>query len=104
LIGLLTDLLTGQACNSTLPANQSPFSLLIFRTGFSGQMLARRLSKVLSHQYDLNEEDYAALMDIFGVRRTSPEFWAQSDLLHDAYRIAAPVESGVYDINRFENR
>jgi hypothetical protein len=51
-----------------------------------------------------SEEDCAALLDSYGVRRTSTEFWAQSDLLHDAYRTAAPVESGVFDFNRFENR
>jgi hypothetical protein len=52
----------------------------------------------------LSEEDYAALLDNYGVRRTSTEFWAQSDLLHDAYRAAAPDESSVFDFNQFENR
>jgi hypothetical protein len=51
-----------------------------------------------------SEENYAALLDNYGVRRTSPKFWAQSDLLYDAYRTAAPVESGVFDFNRLENR
>jgi hypothetical protein len=51
-----------------------------------------------------SEEDYAVLLDNYGVRRTNTEFWAQSDVLHDAYRAAAPVDSGVFDFNRFENR
>jgi hypothetical protein len=50
------------------------------------------------------EEDYALLLDNYGVRRTSPEFWAQSDMLHAIFRETAPVEYGVFDFNRFENR
>ena len=51
-----------------------------------------------------SEEDYAVLLDIYGVRRTSQEFWAQSDLVHNAFRSAMPVESGLFDFNRYENR
>ena len=50
------------------------------------------------------EADYALLLDNYGVRRTSPAFWNQSDVFHAAYRDDAPVEHGLFDYNRFENR
>ncbi len=50
------------------------------------------------------EADYAALMTKHGIRRTDPRFWPHSDSLHAAYREAAPVEAGVFDYNRYENR
>lgn len=50
------------------------------------------------------EDDYAALMTKHGIRRTDERFWPHSDSLHAAYRKAAPVEAGVLDYNRYENR
>lgn len=50
------------------------------------------------------EGDYARLLDNFGVRRTSPNFWRQSDAFHAAYEQDAPVEYGLFDYNRLENR
>ena len=51
-----------------------------------------------------SEADYRALADRFAIRRTSPAFWAASDALHEAYRAAAPLEAGLLDYNRLENR
>ncbi len=50
------------------------------------------------------ESDYAALMTRFGVRRTSPAFWAHSDSLYQAYQRLAPNEAGLFDFSRLENR
>ena len=50
------------------------------------------------------EGDYARLLDTYGVRRTSPNFWRQSDAFHAAYEQDAPVEYGLFDYNRLENR
>lgn len=50
------------------------------------------------------EEDYGRLLERYGIRRTDPRFWAHSDALHEAYRRLAPVEAGLFDYNRFENR
>jgi hypothetical protein len=50
------------------------------------------------------EDDYSRLLDTFGVRRTNPDFWQQSDGLHTAFKIDAPVEYGLFDYNRLENR
>jgi hypothetical protein len=50
------------------------------------------------------EADYRALADRFAIRRTSPDFWLASDALHEAYRAGAPLEAGLLDYNRLENR
>jgi hypothetical protein len=52
----------------------------------------------------LTEGDYTRLLDDYGVRRTSTNFWQQGDAFHAAYKIDAPVEYGLFDYNRLENR
>lgn len=51
-----------------------------------------------------SEEDYRVLRDIYGVRRSSPDFWAFSDEVHQLYRQTEPAEAGLLDYNRLENR
>jgi hypothetical protein len=51
-----------------------------------------------------SEEDYSHLLDKFGVRRTNPEFWSNSDTFHLAYQQLSPLEFGILDYNRLENR
>ena len=51
-----------------------------------------------------DEDDYTRLLDDHGVRRTSRNFWQQSDAFHAAYEQYAPVEYGLFDYNRLENR
>jgi len=51
-----------------------------------------------------NEADYSELMRQFGIRRTHADFWQYSDELHQFYREHFPVEYGVLDYNRLENR
>ncbi len=51
-----------------------------------------------------SEEDYIKLLDRFGIRRTSPEFWQFSDQLSAWYKQDQPIEFGLLDYNRFENR
>ncbi len=51
-----------------------------------------------------SEADYRALADRYALRRTRADFWAQSDALQDAYAAWAPVEGGLLDYNRLENR
>lgn len=50
------------------------------------------------------EGDYARLLDRFGVRRTNPNFWQQSDAFHAAFEQSAPVAHGILDFSRLENR
>jgi len=51
-----------------------------------------------------SEADYTALADRFVIRRTSPDFWAASDAMLDAYARLAPLEAGLLDYSRLENR
>jgi len=51
-----------------------------------------------------SEDDYAALQERFGVRRTDPEFWRVSDQLHALFRGERPIEAGLLDLSRIENR
>jgi hypothetical protein len=51
-----------------------------------------------------SEDDYRKLADRYAVRRTNPSFWATSDELIDAYAVLAPVEAGIFDYSRLENR
>ena len=50
------------------------------------------------------ESDYADLLDDYGVRRTDPDFWPNSDTFHQAYWQLNPLTSGMLDFNRLENR
>lgn len=50
------------------------------------------------------EPSYAALRDRFGVKRTSPGFWAHSDQIHEARRASDPRHAGLFDYNRLEAR
>ena len=51
-----------------------------------------------------SERDYTRFMDAYGLRRSSPAFWALSDYVNGEYRRQAPVEAGWLDYNRLENR
>ncbi|HEY2775887.1 MAG TPA: fatty acid cis/trans isomerase [Candidatus Binatia bacterium] len=51
-----------------------------------------------------DESGYAALMARFGIRRTDSRFWPVSDALIAAYRRSAPIEAGLFDYGRYENR
>jgi len=50
------------------------------------------------------EADYRKLADRFAMRRTNPQFWGFSDALNDAYVGWAPLEAGLFDYGRLENR
>lgn len=51
-----------------------------------------------------NERDYSLLKDKYGIRRTDKEFWAFSDRMHRNYGKLEPLNSGLLDYNRLENR
>ena len=50
------------------------------------------------------ENDYRRLAERFAVRRTDASFWEHSDLLHRLFFDLAPLEAGLFDYNRLENR
>ena len=49
-------------------------------------------------------EDYFDLMGRFGIRRSNPNFWSHSDRVHQLFRADYPIEYGLLDYNRLENR
>ncbi|SDH01991.1 Fatty acid cis/trans isomerase (CTI) [Vibrio xiamenensis] len=51
-----------------------------------------------------SEEDYVKLLDKFAIRRSSKNFWSFSDKVHAWYKKNQPIEFGLLDYNRFENR
>jgi hypothetical protein len=51
-----------------------------------------------------NDADYVRLVERFGVRRTSTDFWSISDALMVDYRKAQPISAGILDLNRYENK
>ena len=51
-----------------------------------------------------SEADYRKLADRFVIRRTSPQFWAASDQLIDAYSSWGGAEAGLFDYSRLQNR
>lgn len=50
------------------------------------------------------EADYSALKSQFAIRRTHPQFWQYSDILHRVAKQYRGVEYGLFDYNRLENR
>ncbi|MFS1438409.1 fatty acid cis/trans isomerase [Shewanella sp. 10N.286.48.A6] len=48
--------------------------------------------------------DYKRLLDNYGVRRTDPAFWAFSDTLMTQYKKNHPIDAGILDYNRIQNR
>lgn len=51
-----------------------------------------------------NEEDYERFAEKFAIRRTNPDFWQHSDLIHQAAMSADKLRAGIFDYNRLENR
>ncbi len=51
-----------------------------------------------------SEADYRALVARFGIDRTSARFWPNSDALARAYTDLEPVDAGILDFGRLENR
>ena len=59
---------------------------------------------VASAQQIKNEQDYEAFLDLFAVRRTTKDFWEFSDKLNQIFMQHDPIEAGLLDYNRLENR
>ncbi|MEE4660258.1 MAG: fatty acid cis/trans isomerase, partial [Halieaceae bacterium] len=69
------------------------------------QVHEKELEKFIAGLTELaDERDYTRLVDRWGVRRTDPSFWRVSDGLVETYRETHPVEAGLFDLNRYQNR
>ncbi|MEE4279693.1 MAG: fatty acid cis/trans isomerase [Halieaceae bacterium] len=69
------------------------------------QVTEAQLDRFTSLLLALDSDDaYSRIVERYGVRRTAPWFWKLSDDMHAAYFQNAPVEAGVFDLNRYQNR
>lgn len=50
------------------------------------------------------ESDYAAMLNTYGIRRTSKDFWKRSDEFQRGIREQDALSAGLLDYNRLENR
>ncbi len=63
------------------------------------------IPKLYQHLKNLRTDaDYDKLLDQFGIRRSNQAFWSFSDDVHQWYQQDQPIEFGLLDYNRFENR
>lgn len=51
-----------------------------------------------------NRKDYEIFVARFGLRRTSEYYWLHADWFNQQYRREQPVLSGIFDLNRYQNR
>jgi hypothetical protein len=51
-----------------------------------------------------NREAYEAFVARYGLRRTSEDFWKHADWFNQQYAREQPRLSGIYDLNRYQNR
>lgn len=51
-----------------------------------------------------DETDYQSAKSKFGIRRTHPQFWFYSDLIHQLAEKSQGTAYGMFDYNRLENR
>ena len=59
----------------------------------------------VSHYNNIkNRDDYEQFVARYGLRRTDPDFWAISDWFNEKYARDEPIQSGLFDLNRYENR
>jgi hypothetical protein len=51
-----------------------------------------------------NREDYENFVSIYGTRRTDSTFWSSADWFQDKFLREKPINAGLLDLNRYENR
>ena len=51
-----------------------------------------------------NRDDYEHFVSTYGTRRTNSAFWNTADWFQDEYLREKPVQAGLFDLNRYQNR
>lgn len=63
------------------------------------------IEKFTEHYASLqNREDYERFVSVYGIRRTNQDYWKTADWFQARSRQERPLRSGIYDLNRYENR
>lgn len=69
------------------------------------QLTEKQLERFVQALRSLDsDDDYTQLVERYGVRRTAPWFWKLSDEFNAIYRAEQPLEAGLFDLNRYQNR
>jgi len=69
------------------------------------QINMNQVSDFVDEYKNINSfEAYEALVDRYGVRRTSPDFWDVSDWFYKKHQYDNKVYAGLFDLNRYKNR
>jgi len=51
-----------------------------------------------------NRDDYERFVAVYGIRRTSSNFWKQADWFNQQYAKQDPIGHGIFDLSRYNNR
>ena len=51
-----------------------------------------------------NRQQYEEFVAHYGLRRTSEDFWEHADWFNQQYAREQPILSGIFDLNRYQNR
>ena len=94
-----SELLPGESTLTVVPGFIGAYPNAMYRTAAADLPALRAAIEGLA-----SEADYRKLADRFAIRRTNPQFWAASDALHEAYDAWSPLEAGLFDYNRLQNR
>ena len=71
---------------------------------FFFQVEQRKLSNFISDFAHINDDNSRyRFYSAYGIRRSNPDFWKQSDWFYQQYKRAAGIESGLFDLSRYEN-
>jgi len=72
---------------------------------FFYQVELNDIEAFVSHYNGIKDRDgYEQFVARYGVRRTDSRFWAASDWFNKRYAREQPIQSGLFDLNRYENR
>lgn len=58
----------------------------------------------MSGRATLTFDPFVSFVARFGVRRTGFDFWEHADWFQRRYAALEPLESGILDLSRYENR
>tara|TARA_R110002094_G_C4919447_1_gene211488 strand:- start:104 stop:2512 length:2409 start_codon:yes stop_codon:yes gene_type:complete len=51
-----------------------------------------------------NRADYEIFVALYGIRRTNKNFWSHADWFNEQYKREQPILSGIFDLNRYQNK
>jgi hypothetical protein len=68
------------------------------------QVPQQQLDKFINNLATISDDDdRERFYSTYGVRRSNPGFWQQSDFFNQRYRQNTGIESGLFDLNRYDN-